>query len=216
MKYKVESIFVSILLILMLIFSNLLFIEYFYFKKENQKIFGLQKVYHAYIDSLEELSQKYYSSLKKLEKFNFEEDLSISEDEDFELIYPLEKNTFWISSYFGNRKNKFNQSQMHSGLDMASLKGNPVKAAYGGIILDVSSNNGYGKNVVIFHNFRYKTRYAHLAKVFVKIGQNVKKGDIIGLVGDTGSVRKIGKDGSHLHFEVLDSGKPVDPLVYLR
>jgi murein DD-endopeptidase MepM/ murein hydrolase activator NlpD len=201
----------------MLIFSVLLFIEYFYFKRENQKIFGLQKVYHAYIVSLEELSQNYYFSLKKFENFYSENDLPIlKEDKDFELYYPLGEGTYWISSYFGNRKNQYNYVKMHTGLDMASLKGTPVKASQGGIVLDVSSHNGYGKNIVIFHNFRYKTRYAHLAKVFVKIGQNVKKGEIIGLVGDTGSVRKIGKDGSHLHFEVLDSGKPVDPLEYLR
>ena len=79
-------------------------------------------------------------------------------------------------------------------------------------VLDVS---GYGNMIVIEHNSKYRTRYAHLDKILVRIGTKVAQNDRIGKVGDTGFIRKKGRDGSHLHFEVLAFGKQMNPLYVL-
>ena len=68
---------------------------------------------------------------------------------------------------------------------------------------------------MVKHSNGYKTRYAHLYKMYVKPGQRVKQGQKIGAVGSTGYVRKSGKDASHLHFEIYSNGKHVNPLKYL-
>ena len=100
---------------------------------------------------------------------------------------------------------------------MASLKGTPVYAAYTGIIVAARYSKGYGNNIVIAHSPKYRTRYAHLKKVLVKVGQKVKRGDLIGQVGDTGYVRSSnGKDASHLHFELMAFGKKINPMSFIR
>ena len=71
--------------------------------------------------------------------------------------------------------------------------------------------------VLITHQNHFKTRYAHMQNIRVKVGQQVKKGDIIGTVGNTGNVRhRKGRDGTHLHFEVFVAEKRVNPLIFLH
>jgi len=103
----------------------------------------------------------------------------------------------------------------HYGLDMAALKGTPVKAAANGKVVEAGNGNGYGNTILLLHNKFFKTRYAHLNRIRVKSGQNVKRGQIIGTVGATGNVRANGTDASHLHFEVHYKNKQVNPLYYL-
>ena len=110
---------------------------------------------------------------------------------------------------------KNRKSRYHYGIDMAALKGTPIKAAASGIVIESALHPGYGNYVLIVHNKKYKTRYAHLHKRKVQVGQKVKAGQIIGTVGDTGLVRKSGKDASHLHFEVYVFGQHVNPLSLL-
>ncbi len=106
-------------------------------------------------------------------------------------------------------------TKYHYGIDMAANKGTPVRAAATGIVLESYWNNGYGNCIIVAHNRKYKTRYAHLNTRRVKIGQKVKRGEVIGTVGDTGLVRKSGKDASHLHFEVYAFGRHINPLTVL-
>lgn len=133
------------------------------------------------------------------------------------LHWPIDRTLFWISSIFGPRKKADNSWGFHYGIDMAALKGIPVKAAHAGTVVQAGTANGYGNMIVIKHSNKYCTRYAHLDTIGVSVGQTVKTGKVIGTVGNTGLVR--GKNGAknahHLHFEVLAHGKQINPLTLL-
>jgi murein DD-endopeptidase MepM/ murein hydrolase activator NlpD len=129
--------------------------------------------------------------------------------------WPIAQESFWLSSFFGPRRKPNGSWGFHYGVDMAALKGTPVHAAANGVIIEARHTSGYGNTIVILHNNRYKTRYAHLEKITVKQNKSVVKGDIIGTVGATGFTIKSGNDASHLHFEVYDNGKQVNPLYLL-
>jgi len=131
------------------------------------------------------------------------------------LMWPLDKDKFWISSFFGRRKLDNGKWTTHFGLDLAALTGTPIKAAANGKVLEAGNGNGYGNTILLLHNKYYKTRYAHLNRIRVRRGQFVKRGQIIGTVGATGNVRGNGTDASHLHFEVHQGNKQVNPFYYL-
>lgn len=128
------------------------------------------------------------------------------------LMLPIAEGMFWLSSLFGPRKRINGTWGFHYGIDMAAAKGTVVKAARRGIVIEVGFQKGYGNTVVIQHSTILKTRYAHLQSICVYKGQSVKQGSYIGTVGDTGFVRRTGKDGSHLHFEVYERGVRINPL----
>jgi murein DD-endopeptidase MepM/ murein hydrolase activator NlpD len=117
----------------------------------------------------------------------------------------------WVTSGFGFRTNPFTGlTQMHEGLDISNRVGTLVVAPANGIVSDVGNDNAVGKVVVIFHGFGTTTRYGHLNKIFVKVGQKVKRGDKIAEVGMTGKTT-----GPHLHYEVRLNGIPVNPMRYI-
>jgi murein DD-endopeptidase MepM/ murein hydrolase activator NlpD len=130
-------------------------------------------------------------------------------------ILPIEQSKFWLSSFFGPRKKPSGAWGFHYGIDMAAPRGTPVKSAATGIVEHAGRGAGYGNMVMIKHDAVYKTRYAHLDTIAVKVGQKVTVGQKIGTVGDTGFTRKSGKDASHLHFELYERGKQVNPLYFL-
>lgn len=134
---------------------------------------------------------------------------------DFVFYWPIDLSKFWLSSLYGPRKLSNGKVSFHHAIDMAGQKGTPVKAAAGGKVIIAHYISGYGNCVMIWHNSRYKTRYAHLDSINVSQGQVVKIGELIGTVGDTGFVRKSGKDASHLHFEIYQDGIRVNPLNFL-
>jgi len=111
-----------------------------------------------------------------------------------------------ISSNFGQR-----WGRMHYGIDIAVVTGTPVKAAADGVVTFAGTNGGYGILVTIDHGNGVETRYAHNSRVAVKVGQQVKRGDIIAYSGNTGN-----STGPHLHFEIRYKGTAVDPLPYLK
>lgn len=133
-------------------------------------------------------------------------------DRKLDFIWPIQQSRFWLSSLFGPRKKRNGSCGFHSGIDMAALKGTPIKAAQAGEVIEARYASGYGNTVVLKHNETYTTRYAHLYTFRVHVGQKIKQGMVIGAVGDTGFIRKKGKDGSHLHFEVSEDGKKINPL----
>ncbi len=98
----------------------------------------------------------------------------------------------------------------HRAVDIAAQTGTPIIAPANGIVVKVTFNKRFGNLVVISHGDIYKTVYGHLEKVFVKPGDIVKKGDLIGLVGNTGL-----STGPHLHYEIWKNGRPVNPLNYI-
>jgi murein DD-endopeptidase MepM/ murein hydrolase activator NlpD len=136
-------------------------------------------------------------------------------DRDFLFSSPVERSKYWLSSPFGPRKIGKNAWKFHYGIDMACPRGTPVQAAASGIVLESYYHNGFGNCIVILHNHKYKTRYAHLHARYVKAGQEVARGKVIGSVGATGAVRSRGNDASHLHFEVYAYGRRVNPLSVL-
>jgi murein DD-endopeptidase MepM/ murein hydrolase activator NlpD len=118
----------------------------------------------------------------------------------------------YISSLYGQRTDPFDGNQAsHHGIDFAGAAGTQVLAAADGIVSHTGTDGGYGRLVEITHGDGYVTRYAHNAKVLVKPGETVKRGDAIALMGSTGR-----STGTHLHFEVLRHGKPMNPLSFVR
>jgi murein DD-endopeptidase MepM/ murein hydrolase activator NlpD len=134
---------------------------------------------------------------------------------DYKFSWPIDLQSFWLSSLFGPRRRPNGHIEFHHAIDMAACKGTPVKAASSGKVTIAYTLPGYGNCVMIEHNNRYKTRYAHLHKIYVKVGQYVQEGEQIASVGDTGLVRKSGRDASHLHFEIHQDGRRVNPLAFL-
>jgi murein DD-endopeptidase MepM/ murein hydrolase activator NlpD len=131
---------------------------------------------------------------------------------DCGFIWPIDGDKFWLSSLFGPRKRIDGTWGFHHGVDMAAIKGTVVKAVRAGTVVEAAFQAGYGNTVVIKHNENIKTRYAHLHSIRVHVGQKVKQETMVGTVGETGFIRKKGKDGSHLHFEVYEYGKRINPL----
>jgi murein DD-endopeptidase MepM/ murein hydrolase activator NlpD len=117
----------------------------------------------------------------------------------------------WVTSGFGFRTNPFTGlTQMHEGLDISNRVGTPVVATADGIISDTGNDWVHGKILVISHGFGMTTRYSHLSKVMVRVGQKVKRGDKVAEVGTTGRTT-----GPHLHYEVRLNGIPVNPMRYI-
>jgi murein DD-endopeptidase MepM/ murein hydrolase activator NlpD len=117
----------------------------------------------------------------------------------------------WVTSGFGFRTNPFTGlTQMHEGLDISNRVGTPVVATAEGIISDTGNDWVHGKILVISHGFGMTTRYSHLSKVMVRVGQKVKRGDKVAEVGTTGRTT-----GPHLHYEVRLNGIPVNPMRYV-
>jgi murein DD-endopeptidase MepM/ murein hydrolase activator NlpD len=103
----------------------------------------------------------------------------------------------------------FKRYRKHPGIDFAAKKGTPIYAAADGVVKLSKHNGGYGNCVFIDHLYGYETRYGHMQKILVRSGQKVKRGEKIGLVGETGIAT-----APHLHFEVHYKGQEVNPRHY--
>ena len=127
-------------------------------------------------------------------------------------IQPIaNKQLIALASGFGHRIHPiYKVKKMHAGIDFAAEIGTPIYATADGTVEVVSVKfSGYGKKVEIDHGFGYRTRYAHMHGFNVKPGQQVKRGDLIGYVGNTGL-----STAPHLHYEVIINGEQVDPVHY--
>lgn len=125
-------------------------------------------------------------------------------------IFPLKETELkYISSFFGYRPDPiYKISKFHSGIDFSTAMGTEAYATGDGVVFDVERNDwGYGNMVIIDHGYGYKTRYAHLKKAAVRKGQKVKRGQLIGYIGNTGKTT-----GVHLHYEVLKNDVQIDPI----
>ena len=117
----------------------------------------------------------------------------------------------WVTSVFGFRTNPFTGlGQMHEGIDIANRIGTVVIAPAGGIISESGDDLAFGKILVISHGFGMTSRYAHLNRILVKVGQKVKRGEKIAEVGMSGKTT-----GPHLHYEVRLKDIPVNPMRYI-
>lgn len=116
-----------------------------------------------------------------------------------------------LASGFGMRLHPiYKVRKMHAGLDFSAPIGAEIYATGDGIVEKVKyRRNGYGKHVVINHGYGYKTLYAHMSKYIVRKGQKIKRGQILGYVGNTGS-----STAPHLHYEVIKNGRKINPISY--
>jgi|TARA_B100000674_G_C37772894_1_gene883388 murein DD-endopeptidase MepM/ murein hydrolase activator NlpD len=113
-----------------------------------------------------------------------------------------------IASGFGLRMHPiYKILKMHKGMDFTAPIGTEIYATGDGVVERVGWVGGYGKTIMINHGFGYKTRYAHCSKYKCRKGQKVKRGDLIGFVGNTGQ-----STGPHLHYEVFKNKKQINPV----
>jgi len=117
----------------------------------------------------------------------------------------------WVTSSFGYRRSPFTGlRELHAGLDIATRIGSPVVTPANGVIIRAGRDNSYGNMIEVDHGYGVVTRYGHNSKNLVKVGDKVKRGEVISLVGSTGQ-----STGPHLHYEVMLNGVPVNPLRYI-
>lgn len=116
------------------------------------------------------------------------------------------KSAFRYTSGYGMR-----WGRMHKGTDFAARHGTPIYATADGVVIHADWLSGYGRLVKIKHEFGIETRYAHMAKIRVKVGQRVSLGDHIGDMGNSGR-----STGTHLHYEVRQNGSAVNPMKFIK
>ena len=122
------------------------------------------------------------------------------------------KSAFRFTSQFGFRRDpKTGGRRMHKGVDFAASSGTPLYATADGVVTHSGWSSGYGRLVKIQHDFGVETRYAHMSKLRVKVGQRVSRGQLIGDMGASGRVT-----GVHLHYEVRVGGKAVNPMIFIK
>lgn len=156
------------------------------------------------------LAKQLYVQSKSLDEI-----INMAEDKEKLLaaipaIQPVKKEDLKrMASGFGWRSDPFTKARkMHKGMDFTAPTGTPIYATGNGVITRADSNSsGFGNHIRIDHGFGYLTLYAHLSKYNVKKGQRVKRGDLIGFVGNTGR-----SQGPHLHYEVHKDGKAINPI----
>lgn len=163
-------------------------------------------------EALDKLSRQIY-----IESKSHDEIIQLAENKEklyaaIPAIQPVPKKaTVVLASGFGIRIHPiYKVRKMHTGMDFAAPIGTPIYATADGIVDNVEvSFTGYGKKVEINHGFGYRTRYAHMHAFAVRNGQHVKRGELIGFVGDTGL-----STAPHLHYEVFINGAQVNPVHY--
>lgn len=126
-------------------------------------------------------------------------------------ITPISLKQSYLSSGFGMRFHPIHKrKKMHTGIDFGARTGTPIYATGAGKVTKVSTRfTGAGKNIEIDHGFGFKTKYFHLSEFNVKVGQKVKRGELIAYSGNTGT-----SSGPHLHYEVVKNRKKVNPIHY--
>ncbi len=131
-----------------------------------------------------------------------------------ERVYPQGRpvKSGWLSSYFGRRIDPFTgKPANHTGIDFAGKMGDEIIAVADGVVTWSADRFGFGMMVEINHGNGYATRYAHNSEHLVEVGDEVKKGQVIALMGKTGRAT-----GPNLHFEVLHNGRRVNPVKFIR
>ena len=131
-----------------------------------------------------------------------------------ERVYPQGRpvKSGWLSSYFGKRTDPFTgKPANHTGIDFAGKHGDEIVAVADGVVTWSGDRYGYGVMVEITHGNGYATRYAHNSENLVVVGDEVKKGQVVALMGKTGRAT-----GPNLHFEVLRNGSRVNPVSFIR
>jgi murein DD-endopeptidase MepM/ murein hydrolase activator NlpD len=162
-------------------------------------------------ERLDKLSKQMYIQSKSYDDINSMIKSKSEMLSSIPAIQPIKnKGLNQIASGFGYRIHPiYKTTRLHTGIDFTASIGTDIYCTGDGIVTDLDYGSGYGHNVIIDHGFGYKTIYAHMSKIHVKKGQRVKRGDVLGEVGNSGL-----STAPHLHYEVLKSGQKVDPIHY--
>ncbi len=183
-------------------------------KKEQQKV--------AKMDN-EELTDGLYKTLNILYNRVMHQEKSYKEIENMvrnkekllastPAIQPVSnKDLNRLSSGFSYRIDPIYKTvKFHAGLDFSAPQGTPIYATANGVVR-VAGNlgNGYGNHVIINHGYQYSTLYGHMYRIKVRVGQSIKRGEVIGYVGNTGK-----STGPHVHYEVMKGGRHLDPIYF--
>jgi len=181
------------------------------------KIESQKEVYLKSLKELEQSSQEIKNIIERIYKQQEEDSKKASQKEVPAIILKPKKGILALPvqgkliSKYGRQKNTdFNTYTFNSGIDISAPLGQVVRAAGSGEVIYTGSIKGYGQIIIIDHGGRVTTLYAHLSKILIDIGDKVKKGQIVGQVGDSGGV-----SSTRLHFEVRVEGKPTDPMNWL-
>ncbi len=162
-------------------------------------------------DKMNMLDQQLYFQIKsfdELKNLASQHEERLAHIPSIQPVYELDLKQ--MASGYGHRVDPvYGTTKFHEGMDFSAAPGTPVYATGNGVVADAGWNSGYGNSIDINHGYDYLTRYAHLSKILVKQGQEVKRGDLIGLVGNTGK-----STGPHLHYEVRYKGAPQNPVKY--
>lgn len=193
---------------------------------EKDNLFGVGGSIPEDLDPKLPLTEKHNSLMREMHEQTRELSLaSVSQEKVFEsLINDLKRKRNllsstpsiwpakgWLSSGFGNRISPFTGlREFHKGLDISSREGTKVIATADGVVTFAGRNGLYGNMIKIDHGHGMMTRYGHLEKMLKKRGDAVKRGDVIGLMGNTGR-----STGPHVHYEVFLNGLPVNPKKYI-
>lgn len=174
---------------------------------EDEALFGSLQLAFAPLTNLSDQVDRYSSQLEFIESFMIQNQVTGGSTLSG---WPVESG--WISSRFGSRTDPFTGKRaFHSGLDIANKRGTEIYALADGIVTWSGTMSAYGQMIEVDHGTGYHTRYAHAHSLLVKVGDRVKKGQLIALMGATGRA-----SGPHLHFEVRHNGKAQDPLNYIK
>ncbi len=164
----------------------------------------------AFMDTLEQLTRDIESREQQLDVLETLLTDRKMQNDVFIAGRPVTKG--WMSSRFGRRTDPISgKLAWHSGVDFAGKLGAEVVSVAAGVVVYAGSRYGYGEMVEINHGGGFSTRYGHHKELFVKVGDIVKKGQVIGLIGSTGR-----STGPHVHFEVFKNGRAVDPSSYIH
>ncbi len=161
-------------------------------------------------DKLDEVSMKariQSISFGDIEELAIENRKLLAHKPSIQPISP--KDRYWMTSNYGYRIDPFTKRRtVHHGIDLAGPYGLKIHSTGEGVVLTAHySRHGYGKEVIIDHGFGYRSRYAHLQRINVEVGDKVKRGQVIGELGSTGR-----STGPHLHYEILFNKKAINPL----
>ena len=159
-------------------------------------------LYKKALDEIEETSRQLEDEIRRLDPWGTRP--------TGKLLWPTTSTR--ITSYFAMRFHPIlRRYRMHNGLDIGAPTGSRIFAAEWGIVRKTGNLGGYGLTVMVDHGGGIWTLYAHMSRIAANVGDTVARGEVIGYVGSTGW-----STGPHLHFEVRDNGKPVNPLGWLR
>lgn len=184
---------------------------------------GLPQVDTTFITSDSKLNLNYNLALNRLNQIHAKVEFDLGTHKELLNQVKLKESLYLatpsiypsygrISDGYGWRMHPITEKRSyHHGLDLANKAGTPIYATADGVVKKIQTLKLMGNFVVISHNFGYETRYGHLQKFLVKVGQEVKRGDIIALMGNSGR-----STGAHLHYEVIRYNKHRNPYKYLN